>query len=122
MAAGYGRDGWSSGKYGQPTSIEVTGVSATGAVGTVVIPVSVKGVSATGAVGTVTITQGTGVTVSATGVSATGSVGTVTVTQGEGITVSATGVLGTGVVGTVTLPNIWGPVPADPQIPEWAEI
>ena len=27
MAAGYGRGGWSSGKYGQPTSIEVTGVS-----------------------------------------------------------------------------------------------
>ena len=55
---GYGRGGWNSGPYGQTdTSISVTGVVGTSAVGSV------------------TIVEGTGITVSATGVSGTGAVG-----------------------------------------------
>ena len=77
MASGYGRGGWSSGKYGQPTSIEVTGVSATGAVGSV------------------TITEGSGVSTAVTGLAGTGAVGSVTITQGTGVTVNATGVAAT---------------------------
>ncbi len=60
MAAGYGRDTYGSGKYGQAI-VDIT--------------VSVTGVAGTGAVGSVTITEGSGVTVSATGVAGTGSVG-----------------------------------------------
>ena len=51
MAAGYGRDTYGSGDYGEPTSVDIT--------------VSVTGVAGTGAVGSVTITEGSGVTVSA---------------------------------------------------------
>ena len=131
MAAGWGRGGWSSGKYGLPTSIDVTGVAATGAVGSVTITegsgvtVSATGVAGTGAVGSVTITQGTGVTIAVTGVAATGAVGSVvvqlpktvsvtgvsgtsaigsvTVTEGTGVSVSATGVSATGSVGSVSV-------------------
>ena len=57
VLTGYGRGGWNSGPYGQTdTSVSVTGVSATGAIGSV------------------TVTEGSGVTVSTTGVSATGEI------------------------------------------------
>tara|TARA_R110001599_G_scaffold350580_1_gene580901 strand:+ start:447 stop:1319 length:873 start_codon:yes stop_codon:yes gene_type:complete len=102
MAAGYGRSGWSSGKYGQPTDINVTGVVGTGAVGSVAVStdhaIAVTGVAGTGAVGSVTATGGANVTV--TGVAGTGAVGSVTVSTG--VSVSATGVAGTGAVGSVT--------------------
>ena len=60
MASGYGRDTYGSGKYGQPTSIEVTGVAGTGAVGSV------------------TITEGSGVTVSVTGIGLVAGLGDAT--------------------------------------------
>lgn len=109
-------------------TVPVTGVEATGAVGTVGIPnvgVSVTGVSATGDVGTVTVAIQTGTivpvtgvsatgqvgavsvvgtaNVSLTGVSATGAVGTVVVVEGTGVTANVTGVQATGAVGTVTV-------------------
>jgi len=84
----------------------VTGVSATGGVGTVAVTglanVSVTGVSATGGVGTVTVTGLANVSV--TGVSATGAVGTVTVTGLANVPV--TGVSATGAVGTVTVTGL----------------
>lgn len=58
-----------------------TGVSATGAVGTVVIPniaVNLSGVSATGALGTVSVTVFSNVTASVTGLVALGEVGSPT--------------------------------------------
>ena len=67
MAAGYGRGGWSSGKYGQPTSIEVTGVSATGAVGSV------------------TITEGSGVSTAVTGLAGTGAVNSVRLQKAQAL-------------------------------------
>ena len=83
--------------------VAVTGVSATGAVGTVTVTgtavVSLTGVSATGAVGTVALV--TNANISVTGVSATGAVGTVSV-SGAAI-VSVTGVSATGAVGTITV-------------------
>jgi hypothetical protein len=75
-------------------TVGVTGVSATGAVGTaeaitaVDIVVNVTGVSATGAVGSVSVSGGA--VVSVTGVSATGAVGSVSVSGGA--VVSVTGV------------------------------
>jgi len=84
-------------------NVNLTGVSATGDVGSVTTitdqNVSVTGVSATGNVGTVTISIGRNVDV--TGVSATGRVGSVTVT-GTAST-SVTGVSATGSVGSVTV-------------------
>ncbi len=86
-------------------SVSVTGVSATGSVGTVTVSggasTTVTGVSATGSVGTVTVTTGGSVDVNVTGVLATGSGGTVSVTAGASTTV--TGVSATGSVGTVTV-------------------
>ena len=106
FSAGYGRGGWSSGKYGQPNAVSVTGVSATGAVGSVTITegtgisTAVTGLAGTGAVGSVTITQGTGVTVSATGVAGTGAVGSVAVSTDN--TIAVTGVAATGEISSVT--------------------
>ena len=130
VLTGYGRGGWNSGPYGQTdTSVSVTGVSATSAVGSITVNfdfvVSATGVSGTGsvnsvavssagefavtgvaaisAIGSVTVETGTSISFSVTGVSATGSIGSVTVTEGSGITVSATGVSATGSVGSVTI-------------------
>jgi len=106
-----------------PPYINVTGVSATGSVGSVTvstginIDVNVTGVSATGDVGSVTTNTDqnvsvTGVsatgqvgsvvrTVDVTGVSATGQVGSVTTTSSTNV--SVTGVSATGQVGSVTI-------------------
>jgi len=128
---GWGESPWGSGRIslaemqGQigsvivnTNAVLVTGVSATGFVGDVIVPqgvsVSVTGVSATCSVGTVTI--GLGISVSVTGVSATCSVGTVTIKIGS--TVFVAGVSATCNVGTVL---VWGQiVPA--QSPDWIEI
>jgi hypothetical protein len=83
-------------------TVSVTGVSATGAVGTATVSTSltqsVTGQFATGQVGTVTTAQNVDYTV--TGQFATGQVGTVTVAAGQ--VVPVTGVFATGQVGTVT--------------------
>lgn len=82
----------------------VTGVSAAGAVGTAAAAISatttVTGVGATGAVGTLAAT-GTA-TAAVTGVSATGQVGTATAAGTENITATVTGVSATGQVGAAT--------------------
>lgn len=80
--------------------VQVTGVSATGAAGSVAVKVGTSavatGASSTGAVGTLSVSVA--VTVPLTGVSSAGSAGTVT--AGGGFTVSVTGVSGTGTAGT----------------------
>jgi hypothetical protein len=76
---------------GVSATVTVTGVSATGELGTSTVAakatVSPTGVSATGELGTATV----GLAVSPTGVSATGELGTATVTIQSGATVSPTG-------------------------------
>jgi len=90
---------------GTNIDVDVTGVEATTAVGTVTVTtgsvVALTGVEATGAVGTVTVTATTDVDVDVTGVEATGAVGTTTVTTGS--VVALTGVEATGAVGTATV-------------------
>jgi len=84
----------------QPNVTEIlTGVAATGAIGTVEDQVTdvIAGVSATGAIGTVK----PNVTEIISGVSATGQIGTVE----DKPTEILTGVAGTGAVGTVTIAN-----------------
>ena len=88
-------------------NVPVTGVEATGAVGTVTVDavqaptVPVTGVEATGAVGTVTVIEGAALTVPVTGVEATTAVGAVDTTADANVPV--TGVFATGSVGTVTI-------------------
>ena len=77
-------------------TVALTGVQATGAVGTVApsLTIALTGVSATGSVGTVS--HG-GVSFALTGVEATGQVGT----EGDSLTIALTGVEATGAVGNV---------------------
>jgi len=77
--------------------------------------VALTGVSATGAVGSVTVTADA--TLTLTGVSATGAVGSVTVTSGTGVSVTITGVSATGGVGRVV---VWGLVPPSPTV-AWSD-
>lgn len=84
-------------------STAVTGVSGTGAVGTVVVSipalVNITGVEGTGQVGDVTVQVG--VSIDVTGVEGTGQVGDVSVSQS--IAVLVAGVEGTGEIGDVTV-------------------
>ena len=124
--------------------VAVTGVSATGAVGSATVQakanVSVTGVSATGGVGSVTV-EAAG-QVSVTGVSATGAVGSVTVGEGSGVSVATgslrviasvgvaqaigeisvpvTGVEATGAVGQVNILT-WNNITPN-QTANWVEI
>ena len=78
-------------------SLPITGNAATGSPGSVGVgarTVALTGVEATGAVGTVA----TSITIALTGVQATGQVGT----EGESLTIALTGVEATGQVGTVS--------------------
>ena len=77
-------------------TVALTGVQATGAVGTQTPSedTALTGNAATGAVGTVTPST----TIALTGVQATGQVGT----EGDGLTIALTGVQATGQVGTVS--------------------
>lgn len=88
-------------------TVFVTGVSATGAIGSVTVTggavVQLTGVSATAAIGTVTVNTAGDVTVIVTGVQATAAIGTVTVAIITGVTVLATGVQAIGAIGTVTV-------------------
>jgi hypothetical protein len=128
---GWGESPWDSGRIdlaemqGEVGSVGVsspavfvTGVSASGAVGEVIVPqspsVSVTGVSAACLVGSVTLRIDSPVSV--TGVSAACLVGSVTLTLGTAVSVA--GVSATGYVGSVLL---WDQiVPA--QSPDWIEI
>ena len=94
----------------------VTGVSATGVIGTVTTAngITVTGVFATGTIGNVIVPSPVVVTV--TGVSATGVIGDVLTTQG--FVVYPTGVVAYGLIGPV---NVWGLV-IDAQTPNWGSI
>lgn len=98
--------GWVFAASGSVT-VDVTDVSATGAVGTSVIEAKANapttGPPATGYVGDVTIAINVSVDVNTTGVSATGSTGDVTISTSSGANVTLTGVEATGSVGTATI-------------------
>jgi len=89
---------------GGPTEVALTGVSATGALGTLtpVLSIGISGEEATGATGSITAAQ------SLTGEEATGDLGTLTATLTLAITgVQATGALGTlGPVNTIALSGL----------------
>lgn len=93
---------FADGGGGTTTTVNLTGVSGTGALGTVSLQVSgqttLTGVSATGAAGTLTVQAGTQVTLA--GVSATGGLGTLSFTATASPTL--TGVSATGSVGSLT--------------------
>lgn len=114
------------------TAVNVTGVAATGEVGTVLVAfgnasVNVTGVSASGDVGTVDIPT----LVNVVGVQATGEVGNVTVFTSTDVNVNLIGVQATGEVGILffyqwstiidTQDPGWVPV-NDLQTPTWATI
>ena len=101
---GWGSTAWGQGSWGTDLIVvEVDGVQATGAVGTVTVVaeavVSPTGVEATGALGTVSVSGAA--TVQPSGLEATTGLGTVTVVA-EAV-VSPTGVEATGATGTVTV-------------------
>ena len=103
-------------------NVSVTGLEGTGTVGSVEVDaagqVEVTGLEATGGVGSVTVTEGAGVNVAATGLFAVGRVGVATAT-GE-IQVQLTGLEATGEVGQVA-PFAWNPIVPD-QTANWVEI
>lgn len=89
---------WDTGTWGSALwdSLPITGNAATGLPGRVFVgarSVALTGVEATGAVGTVA----TSITIALTGVQATGQVGT----EGESLTIALTGVEATGTAGNV---------------------
>jgi len=122
---GWGRSTWNSGTWNTPFTVEVTGVSAATAVGSVQVDITVPvtGVQAAAVIGTAVATGKANV--SPTGVSAATAVGSVQVD----ITVPITGVEAATAVGRV---NIWEEI--DPgqtagwnpitytQAPNWTKI
>lgn len=110
---GFGSQGWGSAAWGEGNVSFV----ATGSVGSVTVilnPVEVTGVSGTGFVGSVVAQAGA--ISAATGLQATGFVGTIVVNV---ITpVNVVGVSGTASVTSVT---VWITI-NDNQIPNWVEI
>tara|TARA_Y100001951_G_C11196261_1_gene214468 strand:- start:15 stop:443 length:429 start_codon:yes stop_codon:yes gene_type:complete len=124
---GWGRETWSSGPWGEPAALAVTGVEAAGAISSASVVIStteeVTGVEAAGAIGTVTTV--TDSLVVATGVESVGAIASVTVTTeivtlvtgveavggitsvGLGFTFPVTGVEAVGIIKT---PNVWSVV------------
>ena len=103
---GWGRGTWSSGPWGEPLPVELTGLSATGQVDSVSVltvnNILVTGLAATGGVGTVLVNAAA--STSTTGVSGAGAVGNVVVAANADV--SVTGLSATGGVGTVTVTGI----------------
>ena len=103
MAQGWGRSTWGDGPFGQPagTTVDVTGVSATSALGNEgILTDQILAVTQS----TLTTTLGTVVTAGAavTGVTGNAQVGTLgDETVAAGATVAVTGVAGTTALGTV---------------------
>jgi hypothetical protein len=89
---------------GTDATVNLTGVSATGALGTISLQISpnitLSGVSATGSIGSVSVTTGGNASVNVTGVAGSGAVGSVSVGLSPNVTLS--GVAGTGAIGTLT--------------------
>ena len=98
------------GSIGEPEYLDLTGLSATGAVGSVGIDMTLRafptGVSGTGALGSVTINLTTNI--SLTGLSATSSLGSVGLVWSSSLPVS--GVVGTGNIGDNQTVNVWGEI------------
>jgi len=99
--------GWSFTAAPVNVSVSVTGVAATGGIGTATVTVDasvdVTGVAATGGIGTATVDLISDASVSVTGVEATGGIGTVTLDIVTDTNVNVTGVEATGSIGTVTV-------------------
>tara|TARA_R110002111_G_scaffold125716_1_gene190119 strand:+ start:30 stop:428 length:399 start_codon:yes stop_codon:yes gene_type:complete len=122
---GWGRSTWNSGTWNTPFTVEVTGVSAATAVGSVQVDITVPvtGVSAAAVIGTAVATGKANF--SATGLVAATAVGSVQID----ITVPITGVEAATAVGRV---NIWEEINPgqdaewDPitytQTPNWTKI
>jgi hypothetical protein len=126
---------------GGDVNVFVSGLEATGAVGSVVvqvdIPVPVTGLEATGAVGTVVVNTSSNIPV--TGLEATGAVGTAAAAvsvnlllngvQALGEVADVSGVTGTAnvfpegvsAVGQTSAPTVWGKIFPD-QDPGWSEL
>jgi len=101
--------------YTPVVAAAITGVQASGAVDTIAVgirSVALSGVQASGAVGTIYTVIGT-----ATGVQATGSVGTIAPTSR---TVALTGVGATGQVGTMNY--FYWSVIDNSQTPNWQDV
>ena len=103
LIAGWGRGTWSEGAWSSPLPVTVTGVAATGQIGSVTVSgasdVPVTGLEATGSVGSVTVVAEANV--SPSGLSATGQVGSVEALASA--VVSVTGISSTGSVGSVAV-------------------
>jgi len=96
---GWGRSTWNSGAWNTPFTVEVTGVSAATAVGSVQVDITVPvtGVSAATAVGSVQVD----ITVPVTGVQAAAVIGTAVATGKANV--SPTGVSAATAVGSVQI-------------------
>ena len=115
---GWGSTAWGQGSWGTDLIIvEVDGVQATGAVGTVDLSLGCTvfptGVSTTGAVGTVSVSGAA--TVQPSGIEATGSVGTVSVVAEANVFPS--GIEATGETGTVAIVENEGNVRLTTSLP-----
>ena len=135
---GWGRETWSSGPWGQPAALAVTGVQAAGAISSASVVVDtteeVTGVEAASAIGTVTTVTNT--LVVATGVQSAGAIGSATVTTeivtpvtgveavgeigdvGKGVSFVVTGVEAASFVKT---PNVWSVIDTT-QNANWVRI
>ena len=116
LITGWDRSTWDSGPWNGPIPVEVTGVSAASAVGSVTVSlpkvVTVTGVSAASGVGSTTVL--TNVILSPTGVSAASGIGSVQINH----TISVEGVSAEGLVNNAT---VWSVIDTS-QTPDWSEI
>ena len=135
---GWGRESWSSGPWGQPAALAVTGVQAAGALGSSTVSIktteAVTGLGISSSIGTVSV--GSEVTISATGVQGAGALGTAVVATellvvvtgveaesaigeiGKGISFAVTGVSAQGLI---TTPNVWSVIDTG-QDANWVQI
>ena len=135
---GWGRETWSSGPWGQPAALAVTGVQAAGAISSASVVIDtteeVTGLEIANAIGTVTVIAA--VNVSATGVQGAGAIGSATVTTeivtpvtgveavgeigdvGKGVSFVVTGVEAASFVKT---PNVWSVI-GTTQDANWVRI
>lgn len=135
---GWGRESWSSGPWGQPAALAVTGVQAAGALGSSSVSIktteAVTGLGISSSIGTVSV--GSEVTISATGVQGAGALGTAVVATellvvvtgvgaesaigeiGKGISFAVTGVSAQGLI---TTPNVWSVIDTG-QDANWVQI
>ena len=135
---GWGRETWSSGPWGEPAALAVTGVEAAGAINSASVVIStteeVTGLEIASAIGTAAAVSNT--ILSATGVQGAGAIGTAAaateiVTSVTGVeAVGEIGDVGTGVSFAVTgveaasfvlTPNVWSVVDTT-QDANWVRI